>query len=195
MQESCNSSRPLCICSKNMTTDQLLRHMRQNLQLDHFELAYHSLEPEKGRRLCMTGICRQCGQRLCYGVELPEHEAPERLLAAMKLSFSTVLVAAPGGEVLTYWESGHPDEYDIWELITRDARYRKAAELLEESVEVRVSHYIYETESPGPDAHAEQSHFDLLDAYNELARRHRRSRFEHREDVSKVRTFSLHLEL
>lgn len=74
-------------------------------------------------------------------------------------------------------------------------RYRKAAELLEESVEVRVSHYIYETESPGPDAHAEQSHFDLLDAYNELARRHRRSRFEHREDVSKVRTFSLHLEL
>ena len=91
----------------------------------------------------------------------------------MKLFFSTVLVAAPGGEVLTYWESGHPDEYDIWELITRDARYRKAAELLEESVEVRVSHYIYETESPGPDAHAEQSHFDLLDAYNELARRHR----------------------
>lgn len=66
MQESCSSSRPLCICSKNMTTDQLLRHMRQNLQLDHFELAYHSLEPEKGRRLCMTGICRQCGQRLCY---------------------------------------------------------------------------------------------------------------------------------
>lgn len=48
MQESCSSSRPLCICSKNMTTDQLLRHMRQNLQLDHFELAYHSLEPEKG---------------------------------------------------------------------------------------------------------------------------------------------------
>ena len=42
----------------------------------------------------------------------------------MKLFFSTVLVAAPGGEVLTYWESGHPDEYDIWELITRDARYR-----------------------------------------------------------------------
>lgn len=65
MQESCNSSHPLCICSKNMTTDQLLRHMRQNLQLDHFELAYHSLEPEKGRRLCMTGICRQCRQRLC----------------------------------------------------------------------------------------------------------------------------------
>ena len=83
MQESCSSSRPLCICSKNMTTDQLLRHMRQNLQLDHFELAYHSLEPEKGRRLCMTGICRQCGQRLCYGVELPEHEAPECLLAAI----------------------------------------------------------------------------------------------------------------
>lgn len=44
---------------------------------------YHSLEPEKGRRLCMTGICRQCGQRLCYGVELPEHEAPECLLAAI----------------------------------------------------------------------------------------------------------------
>lgn len=42
MQESCNSSHPLCICSKNMTTDQLLRHMRQNLQLDHFELAYTS---------------------------------------------------------------------------------------------------------------------------------------------------------
>ena len=57
MQESCSSSRPLCICSKNMTTDQLLRHMRQNLQLDHFELAYHSLEPEKGDSL-INGICK-----------------------------------------------------------------------------------------------------------------------------------------
>ena len=37
----------------------------------------------------------------------------------MKLFFSTVLVAAPGGEILTYWESGHPDEYDIcWTPIT-----------------------------------------------------------------------------
>lgn len=113
----------------------------------------------------------------------------------MKLFFSTICVAAPSGEVLTYWESGHPDEYDIWDLLTRDTRYHEAAKLQGESLEVRVSHYIYETESPGPDTRAEQSHFDLLDAYIELARRHRRSRFEHREDVCKVRTFRLHLEL
>ena len=113
----------------------------------------------------------------------------------MKLYFSTIRVALPNTEVLTYWESGHPDEYDVQELFARSARYHTVAELLTETAEVAVSHYIYETESPGPDAVAEQSHFDLLDAYNELARRHRRARFEHREDVCKVRTFSLHLEL
>ena len=112
----------------------------------------------------------------------------------MKLYFSTIRIALPNTEVLTYWESGHPDEYDVQELFARSARYHTVAELLTEA-EVAVSHYIYETESPGPDAHAEQSHFDLLDAYNGLARRHRRARFEHREDVCKVRTFSLHLEL
>ena len=109
----------------------------------------------------------------------------------MKLYFSTIQVALPRAEVLTYWESGHPDEYDVQELFTRDLRYHKAAELLAEvEAEITVSHYIYETESSGPDAVAEQSHFDLLDAC-----RHRRRRFEHREDVCKVRTFSLHLEL
>jgi hypothetical protein len=107
----------------------------------------------------------------------------------MKLYFSTIRVALPNTEVLTYWESGHPDEYDVQELFARSARYHTVAELLTETAEVAVSHYIYETESPGPDAVAEQSHFDLLDAYNELARRHRR------EDVCKVRTFSIHLEL
>ncbi len=80
MQESCSPSLPLCICSKNMNTFQILSHMLQNLRFGHFELAYHSLEPEKGRRLCMIGLCRQCGKRLCYGVELPEHESPESLL-------------------------------------------------------------------------------------------------------------------
>ena len=113
----------------------------------------------------------------------------------MKLYFSTIRVALPNTEVLTSWESGHPDEYDVQELFARSARYHTVAELLTETAEVAVSHYIYETESPGPDAVAEQSHFDLLDAYNELARRHRRVRFEHREDVCKVRTFSIHLEL
>ena len=95
----------------------------------------------------------------------------------MKLYFSTIRIALPNTEVLTYWESGHPDEYDVQELFARSARYHTVAELLTETAEVAVSHYIYETESPGPDAVAEQSHFDLLDAYNELARRHRRSRF------------------
>lgn len=114
----------------------------------------------------------------------------------MKLYFSTIQFALPNAEVLKRWESGHPDEHDVQELFTRDPRYHKAAELLAElEEEVTVSHYIYETESPGPDTVAEQSHFDLLDAYNELARRHRSRRFEHREDVCKVRTFKLRLEL
>ena len=37
----------------------------------------------------------------------------------MKLYFSTIRVALPNTEVLTYWESGHPDEYDVQELFAR----------------------------------------------------------------------------
>lgn len=112
----------------------------------------------------------------------------------MKLYFSAIRFPLPHAEVLTCWESGHPDEYDVQELVARSPRYRTVAALLTETAEAAVSHYIYETDSPGADTVAEQSHFDLLDAYNELARQHRSRRFEHREDVCKVRTFKLRLE-
>ena len=50
----------------------------------------------------------------------------------MKLYFSTIRIALPNTEVLTYWESGHPDEYDVQELFARSARYHTVAELLTE---------------------------------------------------------------
>ena len=50
----------------------------------------------------------------------------------MKLYFSTIRIALPNTEVLTYWESGHPDEYDVQELFARSARYHTVAELLAE---------------------------------------------------------------
>ena len=45
----------------------------------------------------------------------------------MKLYFSTIRIALPNTEVLTYWESGHPDEYDVQELFARSARYHTVA--------------------------------------------------------------------
>lgn len=45
----------------------------------------------------------------------------------MKLYFSTIRIALPNTEVLTYWESGHPDEYDVQELFARSARYHTIA--------------------------------------------------------------------
>lgn len=49
---------------------------------------------------------------------------PEQKGCCMKLYFSTIRVALPNTEVLTYWESGHPDEYDVQELFARSARYK-----------------------------------------------------------------------
>lgn len=54
MQESCNSSRPLCICSKNMTTDQLLRHRYINENL-HRYTPKRELEAELRRKQARGG--------------------------------------------------------------------------------------------------------------------------------------------
>ena len=41
----------------------------------------------------------------------------------MSLLFSTVTVTPRQGAAVTIQESGHPDEYDLRELLRREARY------------------------------------------------------------------------
>ena len=78
----------------------------------------------------------------------------------MKLYFSTIRIALPNTEVLTYWESGHPDEYDVQELFARSARYHTVAELL--------------TETAGPRAH---THMDRRELHMETTRGAQRAPF------------------
>lgn len=67
----------------------------------------------------------------------------------MKLYFSTIRIALPNTEVLTYWESGHPDEYDVQELFARSARYHTVAELLTETAEVAFPTISMKRRAPG----------------------------------------------
>ena len=106
----------------------------------------------------------------------------------MKVYFSTIQIGLPDGERHMWRESGHPDKADVLELFARSSRYRNAA-ALEDGTPVSVCHYIYEGDEPGDSVLAEESHFSLMDTYNELADKYRDHKFEHRKDVCKVRMF------
>lgn len=210
-----------CVGARTRDTQKSKEHYEENFIPAGWNLEYTCLDqPEAARALYLTGVCLHCGGQLGKKFNIPGELTGDALLeqiyhqmescrpfdqrfdgGAYRTSLSMraywymeqddLTLSAKNAQFLKLFHAEDQGVVEDWisrchaeEPYTAPRRDRKSALL-----------YIYETESPGPDAHAEQSHFDLLDAYNELARRHRRSRFEHREDVSKVRTFSLHLEL
>ena len=87
----------------------------------------------------------------------------------MSLLFSTVTITPRQGVAVTIQESGHPDEYDLRELLRGEARYAPVRKPAFQGAAVQVCHYRFRVK--GRDWLAERDSFALMDAYDELALR------------------------
>ena len=111
----------------------------------------------------------------------------------MSLLFSTVTVTPRQGTAVTIQESGHPDEYDLRELLRGEARYASIRKAEYHGAAVRVCHYRFRVK--GRDWLAERDSFALMDAYDGLALRCGEAPFVQREDVELLEQYEISLNL
>ena len=111
----------------------------------------------------------------------------------MSLLFSTVTVTPRQGAAVTILESGHPDEYDLRELLRGDTRYAPVRKAEYHGAAVQVRQYRFFVK--GPDWLAERDSFALIHAYDELALRHGERPFVQRKDVKLLEQYTISLDL
>jgi len=111
----------------------------------------------------------------------------------MSLLFSTVTITPKQGPAVTVNESGHPDEYDMRELMRYETRYAAVRKTVFHGAAVKVCQYRFQVK--GRDRLAERDSFALMAAYDELALRHDEKPFARREDVELVEQFTISLDL
>jgi len=111
----------------------------------------------------------------------------------MSLLFSTVTITPRQGPVVTVNESGHPDEYDMRELLRYETRYAAVRKTEFHGAAVKVCQYRFRVK--GRDRLAERDIFALMAAYNELALCHGEEPFARREDVELVEQFAFSIDL
>lgn len=85
----------------------------------------------------------------------------------MSLLFSEVTFCQKAGEEITFYESGHPDEYDMRELLKSEDRYAAVRSSGLNGLAVQVQHYRFMGGS-ARDWLAEQEHLALIEAYDEI---------------------------
>ena len=110
----------------------------------------------------------------------------------MSLLFSTVTVTPKQGAAVTILESGHPDEYDLRELLRGEARYAPVRRAEYHGAAVQVRQYRFFVK--GPDWLAERDSFALIHAYDELALRHGERPFVQRGDVELLMQYTFRLD-
>lgn len=99
----------------------------------------------------------------------------------MSLLFSEITYKDCDGRQMKLWESGHPDEHDLWELLQYEARYAAVKEAAWNGAVLHVRHYYFR--GSGGEWLAEQDHISLIDAYDELAQKYGIPGFTRRKDV------------
>lgn len=97
----------------------------------------------------------------------------------MSLLFSEITFRRKDGVTVTYLESGHPDEYDVRELLKYEDRYASMRAVCPEGVSIQVQQYRYLGGST-KERLAEEEHFAMIEAYNEMTRD---ELFTQRDDV------------
>ena len=107
----------------------------------------------------------------------------------MSLLFSEVLLYRKDGKKIILYESGHPDEYDMRELLKSENRYADVCSVGLNGVSVQVQHYRFLGGSTR-DWLAEQEHFALIEAYNEAAHD---VLFTQRDDVESLEQYEFHI--
>ncbi len=107
----------------------------------------------------------------------------------MSLLFSEITFRGNDGVETAFYESGHPDEYDLRELLKCEDRYASicAAGF---SGTVQVQHYRYLGGS-SRDWLAEQEHIALIEAYNEASPE---TLFPQRDDVERLEYFEFQID-
>ena len=111
----------------------------------------------------------------------------------MSLLFSTVTITPKAGPFVTIQESGHPDEYDLREMLRYEKRYAPVRKTEYRNAVIAVRQYRFRV--GGPDWLAERDCFALMDAYDSLALRHGERTFVQREDVELVEQYEFQLDL
>ncbi len=100
----------------------------------------------------------------------------------MSLQFSYLSVYDGKKFCMGAYESGHPDEYDARELIAADEYFSKMVNALGDRANIMIDHYDFDT-GTGKDELAEESHFALIRAYDEMVQGTNCCEFIYRDDV------------
>ena len=123
----------------------------------------------------------------------PQKRAGNRNGGAMSLLFSVVTITPKQGLAVTVNESGHPDEYDMRELLRYETRYAAVRKTEFHGATIKVCQYRFQVK--GRDKLTERDSFALMAAYNELALRYSEKPFVRRDDVELVEQYDLQLDL
>ena len=97
----------------------------------------------------------------------------------MSLLFSEVTLRRQDGKDIILYESGHPDEYDMRELLKYEGRYASLRTVGLNGLTVQVQHYRFLGGSKR-DWLAEREHIALMEAYDKMPQN---APFVQRDDV------------
>lgn len=82
-----HDSADLCVCKPIEERDHdpiaLLLHVSTNMEKAEWELDYTDINRPEKRRLCLVGVCRVCGGRLCHELDASDDLAGDDFLAAI----------------------------------------------------------------------------------------------------------------
>lgn len=108
----------------------------------------------------------------------------------MSLLFSEITFRRKDGVETTLYESGHPDEYDVRELLKYEERYSALRTAGLAGMTVQVQHYRYLSGST-KDWLAEREHIALMEAYDKAVPS---EVFIQRDDVEYLECFRFQIE-
>ena len=108
----------------------------------------------------------------------------------MSLLFSEITFRRKNGAETSLYESGHPDEYDVRELLKYEELYASLRTVGLAGITVHVQHYRFLGGS-ARDWLAEREHIALMEAYNEIASD---TLFTQRDDVEHLEYYEFQVE-
>lgn len=108
----------------------------------------------------------------------------------MSLLFSEVTFYQKNGTEISLYESGHPDEYDMRELLKYEDRYASLRTAGMAGMTVEIQHYRFLGGS-ARDWLAEQEHIALMEAYDEAVSH---EPFTQRDDVEHLEYYKFEIE-
>lgn len=107
----------------------------------------------------------------------------------MSLLFSKVTIRWRGGDETSLYESGHPDEYDMRELLKGEANYAGVRSYGLCGLSVQVQHYRF-LGGGSRDWLAEREHIALIKAYDAVSPD---ALFTRRDDVERLESYEFEI--